>query len=163
MKGGLHLQVQKEVELLEQAGSSSVVVVGSGPAGVELATTVADRLGKRANIQLISTGQIQNFQQIVSHSNNCVFTISPFPSPAIPCSPALHMMWVSNLPRCRLKAISCRSRNLEGSPRNTQGSCREGSEAEGSLSHQESEGTDACYIFLCTALFSLGSWQGCFF
>ncbi len=55
--GKMHLQVQREVELLEQTGSSTVVVVGSGPAGVELATTVADRLGKRANIQLISTGK----------------------------------------------------------------------------------------------------------
>lgn len=49
--------MQTEVQLLEQTGSSTVVVVGSGPAGVELATTVADKLGKMANIQLISTGQ----------------------------------------------------------------------------------------------------------
>lgn len=45
------------MDLLERAGSSTVIVVGSGPAGVELATTVADKLGRKANIQLISTGE----------------------------------------------------------------------------------------------------------
>lgn len=50
------LQVQSAVQILELAVSSTVVVVGSGPAGVELATTVADKLGKRSRVSLISTG-----------------------------------------------------------------------------------------------------------
>ncbi len=50
------VQVQSSMQLLELAVSSTVVVVGSGPAGVELATTVADRLGKRTRVSLISTG-----------------------------------------------------------------------------------------------------------
>jgi len=50
------LQVQSAMQILELAVSSTVVVVGSGPAGVELATTVADRLGKRTRVSLISTG-----------------------------------------------------------------------------------------------------------
>lgn len=53
---GSSLQTQREVEMLEQAGSSTVIVVGSGPAGVELATTVAARLGNRTNVNLVSTG-----------------------------------------------------------------------------------------------------------
>ena len=46
------------MQLLDRAGGSTVVVVGSGPAGVELATTVADKIGRKSNIQLISTGRI---------------------------------------------------------------------------------------------------------
>lgn len=50
------LQVQSAMQTLELAVSSTVVVVGSGPAGVELATTVADTLGKKSRVSLISTG-----------------------------------------------------------------------------------------------------------
>ena len=51
-----HGQVQSEVEKLERTSSSKVLVVGSGPAGVELATTLADRLKGTATVELISTG-----------------------------------------------------------------------------------------------------------
>jgi NADH dehydrogenase FAD-containing subunit len=50
------MQVQSAMQTLELAVSSTVVVVGSGPAGVELATTVADTLGKKSRVSLISTG-----------------------------------------------------------------------------------------------------------
>ena len=69
----MNLQVQREVELLEQAGSSSVVVVGTGPAGVELATTVADRLGRTANIQLISTGEIRYLERLLGGKGETPF------------------------------------------------------------------------------------------
>lgn len=49
-------QVQGEVEKLEKTRGSRILVVGSGPAGVELATTMADRLKALANVELISTG-----------------------------------------------------------------------------------------------------------
>ena len=54
------LQVLRRVEELEQRASAlpaDVVVVGAGYAGVELASTVAERLGSRANVQLVSAGQ----------------------------------------------------------------------------------------------------------
>lgn len=44
------------MEKLERTSSSKVLVVGSGPAGVELATTLADRLKGTATVELISTG-----------------------------------------------------------------------------------------------------------
>ena len=48
------------VEEIEQQASgvpADVVVVGAGYAGVELASTVAERLGTRAAVQLVSAGQ----------------------------------------------------------------------------------------------------------
>ena len=48
--------MQGEVEKLEKTREARVLVVGSGPAGVELATTMADRLKGAAHVELISTG-----------------------------------------------------------------------------------------------------------
>ena len=48
--------MQEKVELLEKSKGSKVLVVGSGPAGVELATTMADRLKGSASVELVSTG-----------------------------------------------------------------------------------------------------------
>lgn len=55
------VQVLRRVEEIEArpAGGSApadVVVVGAGYAGVELASTVAERLGTRAAVQLVSAG-----------------------------------------------------------------------------------------------------------
>ena len=53
-------QVLRRVEDIETrlAGEpAGVVVVGAGYAGVELASTVAERLGRRAAVQLVSAGQ----------------------------------------------------------------------------------------------------------
>lgn len=52
-------QVLRRVEELEARSSgepAGVVVVGAGYAGVELASTVAERLGRRAAVQLVSAG-----------------------------------------------------------------------------------------------------------
>lgn len=53
------MRVLRRVEELEQRASAlpaDVLVVGAGYAGVELASTVAERLGSRANVQLVSAG-----------------------------------------------------------------------------------------------------------
>ena len=53
------LQVVKRVEEIEARPAglpADVVVVGAGYAGVELASTVAERLGSRAAVQLVSAG-----------------------------------------------------------------------------------------------------------
>lgn len=55
------LQVLRRVEEIEArpaggSGPADVVVVGAGYAGVELASTVAERLGTRAAVQLVSAG-----------------------------------------------------------------------------------------------------------
>jgi len=52
-------QVVRRVEEIEARSSgepAGVVVVGAGYAGVELASTVAERLGRRAAVQLVSAG-----------------------------------------------------------------------------------------------------------
>ncbi len=52
-------QVLRRVEELEarlSGAPAGVVVVGAGYAGVELASTVAERLGRRAAVQLVSAG-----------------------------------------------------------------------------------------------------------
>lgn len=53
------MQVLRRVEEIEARPPgvpADVVVVGAGYAGVELATTVAERLGNRAAVQLVSAG-----------------------------------------------------------------------------------------------------------
>ena len=60
---GVWLQVLRRVEEIEAraaggSGPADVVVVGAGYAGVELASTVAERLGTRAAVQLVSAGSI---------------------------------------------------------------------------------------------------------
>ena len=55
----LLLQVVRRVEAIEArpAGApADVVVVGAGYAGVELASTVAERLGTQAAVELVSAG-----------------------------------------------------------------------------------------------------------
>ena len=52
-------QVLHRAEELERRASimtAEVMVVGAGPAGVELASTVAERLGSKAHVQLVSAG-----------------------------------------------------------------------------------------------------------
>ena len=63
----------EEIEARPAGGSgpADVVVVGAGYAGVELASTVAERLGTRAAVQLVSAGSIPP-------------SPSPSPSPAPP-------------------------------------------------------------------------------
>jgi len=46
----------EEIEAQASALPAGVVVVGAGYAGVELASTVAERLGSRAAVQLVSAG-----------------------------------------------------------------------------------------------------------
>lgn len=46
----------EEIEARSRGVAADVVVVGAGYAGVELATTVAERLGSRAAVQLVSAG-----------------------------------------------------------------------------------------------------------
>lgn len=58
----LGVQVQQSVDILEQAVGSEVVVVGGGPTGVELTSTIADRLGKKSHVHLISSGSNHDFQ-----------------------------------------------------------------------------------------------------
>lgn len=51
----------RKVEELETRPSgvpADVMVVGAGYAGVELASTVAERLGSRAAVQLVSAGHL---------------------------------------------------------------------------------------------------------
>lgn len=51
----------RRVEELEARPSdlpADVMVVGAGYAGVELASTVAERLGSRAAVQLVSAGHL---------------------------------------------------------------------------------------------------------
>ena len=53
------MQVLRRVEEIEARPpgvAADVVVVGAGYAGVELATTVAERLGNKAAVQLVSAG-----------------------------------------------------------------------------------------------------------
>lgn len=53
------VQVVQRIEELERSASlltAQVMVVGAGPAGVELASTVAERLGSKAHVQLVSAG-----------------------------------------------------------------------------------------------------------
>ena len=53
------MQVLHKVEELEKRASlvtAEVMVVGAGPAGVELASTVAERLGSKTHVQLVSAG-----------------------------------------------------------------------------------------------------------
>ena len=73
-------QVQQEVDVLSRAASSTVLVVGSGPAGVELATTVADKLARRAQIQLISTGKLPHPKPGVNLSENFAALVSQWSS-----------------------------------------------------------------------------------
>ena len=52
------MQVLHELEQLEQEpGMAEIAVVGAGYAGVELATTVAERMGQRAQVKLITAGK----------------------------------------------------------------------------------------------------------
>jgi NADH dehydrogenase FAD-containing subunit len=46
----------EELEARSSGEPAGVVVVGAGYAGVELASTVAERLGRRAAVQLVSAG-----------------------------------------------------------------------------------------------------------
>lgn len=52
------LQVLKRLEALEQAGGLvEVAVVGAGYAGIELAATVAERLGAKGNVKVITASE----------------------------------------------------------------------------------------------------------
>ena len=46
----------EQIEAQSAGEPAGVVVVGAGYAGVELASTVAERLGRRAAVQLVSAG-----------------------------------------------------------------------------------------------------------
>lgn len=51
------MQVLHRVEELERGASQAeVMVVGAGYAGVELASTVAERLGFKGRVKLVSAG-----------------------------------------------------------------------------------------------------------
>ena len=50
-------QADRQLRLLEQRpGLSNVIVVGGGYCGIELATTVAERMGGRGRLQLVTGG-----------------------------------------------------------------------------------------------------------
>ena len=52
------LQVETELSLLEtRAGTAEVLVVGTGYAGIELATTVAERLGSKGQVRMVTAGK----------------------------------------------------------------------------------------------------------
>ena len=51
------LQAQARLQVLErQARLAEVAVIGAGYAGVELATTVQERLGRRGQVKLVTAG-----------------------------------------------------------------------------------------------------------
>ena len=55
---GLHVQVEAELKALEaRPGTAEVLVVGTGYAGIELATTVAERLGSRGQVRMVTAGR----------------------------------------------------------------------------------------------------------
>lgn len=63
MSKGVHrddgsVQVEAELKALEaRPGTAEVVVVGTGYAGMELATTVAERLGSKGQVRMVTAGK----------------------------------------------------------------------------------------------------------
>lgn len=52
------VQADSELKALEaRPGTAEVLVVGTGYAGIELATTVAERLGSRGHVRMITAGR----------------------------------------------------------------------------------------------------------
>lgn len=52
------MQVEAELTALEaRPGTAEVVVVGTGYAGMELATTVAERLGSQGQVRMVTAGK----------------------------------------------------------------------------------------------------------
>ena len=52
------MQVEAELRALEaRPGTAEVLVVGTGYAGIELATTVAERLGSRGQVRMVTAGR----------------------------------------------------------------------------------------------------------
>lgn len=52
-------QADRQLRLLEQRpGPSNIIVVGGGYCGIELATTVAERMGGRGRLQLVTGGAV---------------------------------------------------------------------------------------------------------
>ena len=74
------VQALRQLEALEQqrpaaaSGSLRVTVVGAGYAGIELATTLAERIGSRGFVQIIHGG-----------------AVSPYPFAHVPCCSSLKM------------------------------------------------------------------------
>ena len=61
----VRLQAQARLQVLErQPRSAEVAVIGAGYAGVELATTVQERLGRRGQVKLITAGGYMGFAEI---------------------------------------------------------------------------------------------------
>ena len=61
----------EEIERRAPGVPADVVVVGAGYAGVELASTVAERLGSRAAVQLVSAGPHTQNACCQYHSYTC--------------------------------------------------------------------------------------------
>ena len=53
-----NVQVEGELRALEaRPGTAEVLVVGTGYAGIELATTVAERLGSKGQVRMVTAGR----------------------------------------------------------------------------------------------------------
>lgn len=53
------MQVDRELKALEaRVGTAEVLVVGTGYAGIELATTVAERLGAKGQVRMVTAGGV---------------------------------------------------------------------------------------------------------
>ncbi len=100
-------QVRRRVEEIEAQSAvepAGVVVVGAGYAGVELASTVAERLGRRAAVQLVSAGQhplafMWNISQAIVHPVDAACTSYAVYSSSFVCSPdASHVAYAGHYP-----------------------------------------------------------------